>query len=147
MTAQGTNAQSAAPAFALEVVNAYDLYMKDLPPTNWIVNPIIHEGATLLTGDPKVGKSFLALQIALAVSGGEKYLLDSLEVCTHGRVLYLALDDGSEKRLHNRLRGLQLQPAATKNLDLVYQRNLPNLSNGFDRVMDKYLAENKYALV
>src|SRR2546425_771128 len=61
-------------AVNLEVVNAYELYMKNLPPTNWIVKPIIHEGATLLTGDPKVGKSFLALQIALAVAGGDEYL-------------------------------------------------------------------------
>jgi len=132
---------------SLEVINAYELYMKDLPPTNWIIEPIIHEGATLLTGDPKVGKSFLALQIALAVAGGEKYLFDSLEICAYGRVLYLALDDGSEKRLHNRLRGLQLQPDATKNLDLVYQRNLPDLSNGFDRVIDRYLTGQKYVLV
>jgi hypothetical protein len=147
MTAQGTNAQSAAPAFALEVVNAYDLYMKDFPPTKWIVEPIIHEGATLLTGDPKVGKSFLALQIALAVAGGSKKLFDSLEVRTHGRVLYLALDDGSEKRLHNRLRGLQLNPEATRNLDFVYQRNLPDLSNGFDTASSKFLADKDYVLV
>src|SRR5437867_3507623 len=134
-------------AVNLEVVNAYELYMKNLPPTNWIVKPIIHEGATLLTGDPKVGKSFLALQIALAVSGGEKRLFDSLEICAYGRVLYLALDDGSEKRLHNRLRGLQLDPEATRNLDFVYQRNLPDLSNGFDRVIDKYLTGKRYVLV
>ena len=135
------------PPIALEVVNAYELYMKDLPPTKWIIEPIIHEGATLLTGDPKVGKSFLALQIALAVAGGLKRMFDSLEVRTHGRVLYLALDDGSEKRLHNRLRGLQLDPEATRNLDFVYQRNLPDLSNGFDDALDRYLADKNYVLV
>ena len=135
------------PPIALEVVNAYELYMKDLPPTKWIVEPIIHEGATLLAGDPKVGKSFLALQIALAVSGGAKKLFDSLDLRTHGRVLYLALDDGSEKRLHNRLRGLQLDPEATRNLDFVYQRNLPDLSNGFDVALGRYLADKDYVLV
>jgi AAA domain-containing protein len=138
---------NAAPPIALEVVNAYDLYIKDLPPTNWILKPIIHEGATLLTGDPKVGKSFLALQIALAVASGEKCFFDSLEVCTPGRVLYLALDDGSEKRLHNRLRGLQVPEEATRNLDFVYQRNLPDLSNGFVGIIHRYLEENKYVLV
>jgi hypothetical protein len=137
----------AAQPVGLEVVNAYELYMKDLPPTKWIVEPIIHEGATLLTGDPKVGKSFLALQIALAVAGGSKKLFGSLEARTHGRVLYLALDDGSEKRLHNRLRGLQLDPEATRNLDFVYQRNLPDLSNGFDTALSEFLADKDYVLV
>jgi RecA-family ATPase len=85
----------------LAVVNAYDIYMKELPPTKWYVGEILQEGATLLSGDPKVGKSFLALQIAIAVAGGADNVCGSLSVGIHGRVLYLALDDGSEKRYMN----------------------------------------------
>jgi AAA domain len=86
----------------LTVVNAYEIYMKDLPPTKWYVGEILQEGATLLSGDPKVGKSFLALQIAIAVAGRSDRVCGSLSVGIHGRVLYLALDDGSEKRIHGR---------------------------------------------
>jgi len=147
MTVPVTNAQVAKPPFAWEIVNAYDLYTKDLPPTKWIVKPIIHEGLTLLIGDPKVGKSFFGLQIAAGVASGAKDLFGLLEICTQGRVLYLALDDGSEKRLHKRMHDLQIPPEATKNIDFVYQRNLPDLSSGFDKVLDQLLAEHKYVLV
>jgi predicted ATP-dependent serine protease len=91
---------------ALEVVNAYDIYMKDLPPTKWYVGDILHEGACLLSGDPKVGKSYLALQIAVAVAGTTDRICGALPVGEHGRVLYLAVDDGSEKRIHDRLHQL-----------------------------------------
>src|SRR5206468_4250291 len=86
----------------IQVVNGYEIYMKNLPPTKWIIDEILPEGAALLSGDPKVGKSFLALQIAVAVSGSATTVFDSLPVRTKGRVLYLALDDGSEKRIHDR---------------------------------------------
>jgi hypothetical protein len=132
---------------ALHVVNAYDIYIKDLPPTKWYVGNILHEGAALLCGDPKVGKSFFALQIALAVAGNEDIVCGSLRVGQHGRVLYLALDDGSEKRIHDRLRQLTDEADGVKNLDFVYQRNLPSLSQGLDELLDRYLGEKSYVLV
>src|SRR5437868_11514790 len=94
----------------LEVVNAYDIYMKEFPPTKWYVGNIIHEGACLLSGDPKVGKSFFALQVAIAVAGGQETVCGSLRVGVHGRVLYLAVDDRSEKRIHSRLHQLTDDP-------------------------------------
>jgi RecA-family ATPase len=147
MTVPVTNAQAVPPPFAFDIVNAYDLYVKDLPPTKWIVKPIIHEGLTLLIGDPKVGKSFFGLQIAAAVASGAKSLFGFLEICARGKVLYLALDDGSEKRLHNRMHDLQISPEAAKNIDFVYQRNSPDLSSGFDKALDQLLSERKYVLV
>jgi archaellum biogenesis ATPase FlaH len=122
-----------APIQELTVVNAYEIFMKDTPPTKWYVEPILHQGVCLLSGDPKVGKSFLALQVALAVAGGNSTVLGTLPVRTHGRVLYLALDDGSEGRIHKRLHQLTADGEATlvetalKNIDFVHQRNFPTL--------------------
>ncbi len=67
------------------VVNAYEIYMKELPPTKWYVGGCSKKGACLLSGDPKVGKSFLALQIALAVAGNAAQVCGSLPVGVHGR--------------------------------------------------------------
>jgi hypothetical protein len=131
----------------LTVVNAYEIYMKDLPPTKWYVGEVLQEGATLLSGDPKVGKSFLALQIAIAVAGRSEAVCGSLTVGIHGRVLYLALDDGSEKRIHERLHQLTTDEDAVRNIDFVYQRNLRNLADGFLEDLERAMAGKEYAMV
>lgn len=131
----------------LAVVNAYEIYMKDLPPTKWYVGEILQEGATLLSGDPKVGKSFLALQIAIAVAGGSNQVCGTLSVGIHGRVLYLALDDGSEKRIHERLHQFTTNEEAVKNIDFVYQRQLRNLSDGFLEDLERVMADGGYDMV
>jgi len=131
----------------LNVVNAYDIYIKDLPPTKWYVGSLIHEGATLLSGDPKVGKSFLALQIAIAVAGGASDVCGNLAVGVHGRVLYMALDDASEKRIHKRLHELTEDRQAIRNIDFVYQRDLPSISGGLLDMLAQHLAGTRYVMV
>jgi hypothetical protein len=134
-------------AIELQVVNGFEIFTKQLPPLKWIVKPILHEGATLLSGDPKVGKSFLALQIAVAVAGSADKVCGSLSIETHGNVLYLALDDGSERRIQDRLRSLGADEELVKNIDFVYQRNLPPLSQGFDQILDEELTKKTRVLV
>jgi hypothetical protein len=61
---------------------------------------IIAEGVTLLGGAPKIGKSWLALGLSLAIASGGK-ALGSIAV-EPGPVLYLALED-TGRRLQARL--------------------------------------------
>jgi len=67
--------------------------LRDLkfPEPRWAVPGIIPEGVTLLGGAPKIGKSWLALGLSLAIASGGK-ALGSVEV-EPGAVLYLALED------------------------------------------------------
>lgn len=139
--------QSSKPSTKLEIVRASDLYDKNMPPTKWFVNDVLHEGACLFYGDPKVGKSFLALEIAIAVAGGQKTVLGGLEVGQQGRVLYLALDDSSEKRFQKRLRALTNDQTAIQNIDIVIQRGLPTLKNGLIDILNEHLSQNSYELV
>jgi AAA domain len=67
----------------------------------WAVPGVIPEGVTLLAGPPKIGKSWLALDMCVAVASGGK-ALGSIDV-TPGPVLYLALED-TPRRLQKRLR-------------------------------------------
>jgi hypothetical protein len=69
-------------------------------PVRYVVPQYIPEGVTLLIGRPKIGKSWLALDLAVACSS---YLtvLGSLKPA-EGAVLYLALED-SRRRLQSRL--------------------------------------------
>jgi len=79
---------------------AEDILNTDYPPIQWVVPGIIPEGLSKIDGGPKVGKSWLALHMATAVSSGGCFM-GSIPV-EQREVLYLALED-SERRLKNRL--------------------------------------------
>jgi len=79
---------------------AAELAAKEFPEPSWVVPGLIVEGLTLLCGKPKMGKSWMALGLALAVASGGK-ALGTIEV-EPGRVLYLPLED-SPRRLKMRL--------------------------------------------
>lgn len=79
---------------------AAELMACDFPEPRWAVPGIIAEGVTLLAGAPKVGKSWVALGLAIAVATGGK-ALGTLDVIA-GDVLYLALED-PPRRLQDRL--------------------------------------------
>ena len=80
---------------------AADLMKEDLPPVRWAVPGILPEGLSLLAGKPKLGKSWLALGLAVAKASGG-VALGKIPV-DRGEVLYLALED-NRRRLQNRLR-------------------------------------------
>ena len=56
----------------VKLISAKDLQQKYIPPLNWIVPSIIAEGATILVSKPKLGKSWLCINLALSVAMGVK---------------------------------------------------------------------------
>lgn len=76
------------------------LRTKTFQPIKFIVPNLITEGVNLLVSRPKLGKSWLALDVCLAASG-DGYTLGNLKPM-QGDVLYLALED-SERRLQGRI--------------------------------------------
>lgn len=79
---------------------AAELWDMPFPPVQWIVPDYITPGLTLLVGAPKLGKSWLALDLCNAVAGGGYTLGD--RHCAKGDVLYAALED-NPRRLKARL--------------------------------------------
>lgn len=88
------------PAY-LKGITADALMAKTFPPIRYVVHGYIAEGLTVLAGPPKSRKSWLMLDVALAVSG-DGHAMGSA-ACEHGEVLYLALED-NERRLQSRMR-------------------------------------------
>lgn len=78
---------------------AAEILTTSFPDPRWIVPGLIPEGLVSLAGRPKLGKSWLALQVACAVGTGGKALGRDV---TAGQVLYLALED-SPRRLKSRM--------------------------------------------
>ncbi|NLD72750.1 MAG: AAA family ATPase [Chloroflexi bacterium] len=84
-----------------------DLLAADLPEPAWLVPDLLPTGLTLLAGRPKLGKSWLALQLGVAVGGGGTEgvgrFLD--RQVPPGKAVYIALED-SMRRMQVRLRRL-----------------------------------------
>lgn len=86
----------------LSLVSAKDLISKEFPPVKWIIPNLIPAGTMLLAGKPKMGKSWLALQMCLAVAGGAGGQALGEIAVVEGDAFYLALED-NERRLQDRL--------------------------------------------
>ncbi|HYH69401.1 MAG TPA: AAA family ATPase [Urbifossiella sp.] len=103
-TAAASPAAAAAAAPLLppdEGISCTDLLSLDLPEPRYIVPGLLPEGLTIFAARPKQGKSWKALQIALAVGGGYSGLLGTLTPAA-GAVLYLGLED-TRRRLKKRV--------------------------------------------
>ncbi len=90
----------AEPLFKPDDTTAEILMQTKLAKPVWIVEDFIPTGLTMIAGAPKIGKSFLALQIILAVATESEVLGAKTHHC---EVLYLALED-SLRRLQDRIK-------------------------------------------
>jgi hypothetical protein len=128
----------------LKPMDALSIYKADYPPTVFVVDDLLPLGLTLAAGRPKVGKSWLALQLAISVAFGEP-ALGRFGVKLPGRVTYLALEEPAE-RTHRRFK--QLVPhadARLQNIQFLYQ--IQPLMTGGAAQLDAFLAANRSELV
>lgn len=91
----------------LKTVNCEQLMTTPLKPIEFCIDGMISTGLFILAGAPKVGKSWLALDMALSIAKGEKVLGRET---TCGTALYLCLED-SYTRIQNRLFELTSEPS------------------------------------
>lgn len=91
------------PKSKVNIQNAAGLLARQFQEPNYAVEGLLTEGAAILAGRPKLGKSWLALGLALAVASGGR-ALGSIPV-PQGDVLYLALEDGA-RRLQKRMKAM-----------------------------------------
>lgn len=71
------------------------------PPLRWVVPGYVPEGLTLLAGRQKLGKTWLAIDLAIAVACGGAAM--GSVACEQGDVLYIDLENGS-RRIQRRIR-------------------------------------------
>ncbi|MEP2759026.1 MAG: bifunctional DNA primase/polymerase [Hyphomicrobiales bacterium] len=86
-----------------KAVDGADLMKMEIPEPDWIVEGLLPVGLTMLAGKPKGGKSWLSLDLALALAhGGELFQSHHL---LPGRTMVLALED-TLHRLKDRMEKL-----------------------------------------
>src|SRR5215203_6764405 len=114
-------------------LTAAELLDLELPPIRWSVQGLLPEGVTLLAGKPKLGKSWMGLDIAIAIStGGVALGTRQVEM---GDVLYMALED-NYRRLRKRLKKL-LSGEAPERLHIVTE--WPRMDEGGADALERWL--------
>ena len=91
-----------------------DLLGTEFPAPVWVVPEMLPVGLALLAGRPKLGKSFLGLQLSIAVGAGGMFLDRKV---TTAKALYVALED-SPRRLQKRL--VQMSASADGQVDFAF---------------------------
>ncbi|EFC90429.1 TOPRIM domain protein [Dethiosulfovibrio peptidovorans DSM 11002] len=124
----------------VKAVSIGDIWDTEYPATKWAVNQLVPAGLSILASPPKRGKSWLVLQMALAVSEGYSFLG---QTTTQGPVIYAALED-TPRRIQDRTKGLSMRrPSDT--LSLVF--DLPPLDHGGMEELARLILEKNPSLV
>jgi RecA-family ATPase len=89
-------------------ITAAELDDIDIPSLSWTVPGLLPEGFGILAAAPKIGKSWLVLNLSLAVASGTEFL--GVPVVQRP-VIYFALEDGQRRLQDRQRRILDGQPA------------------------------------
>jgi RecA-family ATPase len=106
------------------------------PPIRWIVPGYVSEGLSILAGRQKLGKTWLAMDWAIAVASGGAAM--GSVVCEPGDVLYIDLENGP-RRIQSRIN--MLFPTERRRPDLSrleWVSDAPSLNKGFLDALDDW---------
>ncbi len=118
----------------LQTIDGETLMSQPLTPLNFVVDTLLSQGLHILAGSPKVGKSWLALWLAVTVAKGEP--IWGMDV-KQGTTLYLCLED-STLRIQNRLFEITEDAPASVH----FSTNSDILGKGLEEQLCAFLAEH-----
>lgn len=122
------------PLAGLKHFTAAELGRRDIPAPEYLIEGVLPEGLSLLAAKPKIGKTLLALNVAVAIATGG-LALGKVPV-KQGHVLYLYLE-GSDAGLKNRLESLCGEGNLPDSLTLL--RSFPRLDEGGAGIFKRYI--------
>lgn len=125
----------------LEYITAKELQEKELAPTIYYVDNLIPQGLNLICSVPKMGKSWLALDLCLSICNGKNFLGFNTK---QSGCLYLALED-SYNRLKQRMNKLLINELAPNNF--IYSIKSNDLKNGFITQLESFIDLHSYIKV
>jgi hypothetical protein len=141
-----TNPEDPPPdASPLSLLTADAILTTDWPEPVWAIPGLLPAGLTILAGKPKVGKSWLSLQIAQAVAAGGVALGEQVEA---GPILYLALED-PPRRLKDRMLKQHWPPGLPAEFMPLgeFAGQIGDLRNGGGEVLARQIGSRGYRLV
>jgi len=123
---------------SIKGISVSELMLMEFPEPMWIVPSIIPEGLSILCGKPKIGKSILSVNLAVAVATGGM-ALGKISVERSG-VLYLALED-TPKRLQKRLKAVLQGCGYPENLFI--DMSFKSIKDGGIEQLNSWLKQHK----
>ena len=108
----------------LEFISSVTIMNTPMKKQRFIVDEMIYPGLHILSGDPKIGKSWMMMDMCLSIAKGEKFLGRKTE---QGHVVYMALED-TFVSLQSRMYELTDEPSG--NLQYVLLGN--SIGNGLE---------------
>lgn len=132
-----TPGPATAAATSVAVFSATSLAEKEFPPLEWIVEGILPVGLAILCGKPKLGKSWMAFAISIAVASASVALGKIKAVGCE--VLHLPLEDPGRRlqfRMMKLLKGEAVPPG------LFFADSWPSLNRGGLDGIAKFLDEH-----
>lgn len=117
----------------LRIINCVDLVDTRYDRIDWVVDGLLKPGLSVLAGAPKIGKSWMVLQLCMAVAKGEPFLGMNTHSCG---VLYITLED-SEMRLQDRILRQTDQLPERLNISL----NCPGIGEQLKRTIAVYCGD------
>lgn len=124
------------------VFTAAELDKLDLPPVQWAVPGLLPAGLSFLVAAPKMGKSWLALDLCLSVAAGGEWLGRKVN---QGPTLYLDLEDSANRaqaRMRTLLDGFTAAPETC-----TFRLLAPILGPELFGILDEWIAANPGAKV
>ena len=118
----------------LLTIDGETLMSQPLTPLNFVVDTLLSQGLHILAGSPKVGKSWLALWLAVTVAKGEAVWGMGVN---QGTTLYLCLED-STLRIQNRLFEITEDAPASVH----FTTNSDTLGKGLEEQLRAFLSEH-----
>ncbi len=119
--------------------NVMDLLAENFPPIRWVVEGVLPEGLSLLAGSPKTGKSWMVLEMAIAVASGGTCL--GGRKAMPGDALYLALED-NKRRLQERINLILAGGKFSLPENMSFALEWPRLDQGGVEALDHWLSEH-----
>ena len=117
-------------------VTASDLQIANIQPPEWLIPDVLPQGLAILCASSKVGKSWMAMQMCLAISRGKEFLDYKTN---QSSCLYLALED-SLFRLKERLNKVIDGEKAPNNFYLAIRAN--GMDGGLLQQIDEEFEEH-----
>jgi len=127
----------------LTTFTASDLQAMEFPPLEFVVEGLITEGLTLLAGKPKMGKSWMALDLAMSVAIGREALCD--RACKKGATLYCALEDNPRRLRRRMIQNYGDQTSWPENFHFSIQ--LKKLDDGGLDQLEDFIEEHRPSLI
>jgi len=127
--------QKSGPAFGR--TNSKTLMAMEFPPVRWAVEGYVPEGFSVLAGRQKLGKTWLAIDMAMAKAAGG-CAMGQVECGDPGNVLYIDLENGL-RRIQRRLNYMHPSDLTLPDLSrLDWVTEAPQLDEGFLDALDEW---------